>query len=244
MSNEMMLACKLISPGQTLALRRPRGLPPACEMAPVLEEEAAGEEEDEEDEVPLVRRKRALEVAQETDVERARSGATAGPSGQGNPYMFRDLDRATADLRLARFNPSQPVHRHRSDPDRDVTLLQCVDQLVLDYESSRPRGTVVVDNTIAFRSVFFEEYGTNLRWWPSLWEGIVASGLRQYVEESSPEPDSDPEPLPAREVIILDSPAEAPGPVVVTIDSSSSSEGRIPFNILEICFPFNFCCLA
>ena len=92
-------------------------------MAPIPEEEAAGEDVDKEDEVPLVRRKRALEVAQEVNEERAQSGAAAGPSGQGNPYLFRDLDRATTDLRLARFNPSQPVHRHQNDPDRDITLL-------------------------------------------------------------------------------------------------------------------------
>ena len=90
----------------------------------------------------------------------------------------------------------------------------------------RPRGTVVVDNTLSFRSAFFEEYGTNLRSWPSLLEGVVAPGLRQYIEESSPEADPDQEPPLAREVIILDSPVEAPGPEVVTIDSSSSSEGR------------------
>ena len=78
MTDETMLACKLISPGQTLALRRPRVPPPAREMRPIPEEEAAGDE-DEEDEVPLVRRKRALEVAQRTDEERTRSGAAAGP---------------------------------------------------------------------------------------------------------------------------------------------------------------------
>ena len=88
-------------------------------------------------------------------MERAQSDAAAGPSDQGNPYLFRDLDRATANLRLARFNPSQPVHRHRSDPDRDITLLQCIDQLVLGYDMSRSRGTVVVDNTLAFRLAFF-----------------------------------------------------------------------------------------
>ena len=113
MTDETMLACKLISPGQTLNLRRPRALPPARDTRPIIVEEVAGDE-DEEDEVPLVRtrRKRALEVAQRTDEERIRSGAAAGPSGQGNPYMFRGLDRATADPRLARFNPNQPVQRH------------------------------------------------------------------------------------------------------------------------------------
>ena len=71
-------------------------------------DEAAGDEdeEDDEDEVPLVRtRKQALEVAQRTDEERIRSGVVAGPSGQGHLYMFRNLDRETADPRLARFNP-------------------------------------------------------------------------------------------------------------------------------------------
>ena len=117
-TDETMLPCKLISPGQTLALRRPRGLPSAREMRPIPKEKAAGDE-DEEDEVPLVRtrRKRALEVAQRTDEERIQSGAAAGPSGQGNPYMFKGLDRATTDPRLARFNPNQPVQRHRNNPD-------------------------------------------------------------------------------------------------------------------------------
>ena len=101
---------------------------------------------------------------------------------------------------------------------------------MLDYQDSRPRGTVVVDNTLAFRSILFEEYGTNLRSWPSLRRGAVAPGLRQYVEESSPEPESDPELAPAREIIDLDSPAGAPEPMVVTIGSSSPG-GRIPFSI-------------
>ena len=91
---------------------------------------------------------------------------------------------------------------------------------------SRPRGTIVVDNTLAFRSAFFEEYGTNLRSWPSLLEGVVALGLKQYVEESSPEADPDPEPHLIREVINLSSPIEAPRLEVMAIDSSSSSEGR------------------
>ena len=61
MSDEMMLACKLISAGQTLALRRTwANYPVAREMAPIPEEEAEGEVEDE---VPLVRQKRALEVS-------------------------------------------------------------------------------------------------------------------------------------------------------------------------------------
>ena len=110
---------------------------------------------------------------------------------------------------------------------------------MLDYESSRPRGTIVVDNTLDFRSVLFEEYGTNLRSWPSLREGVVAPGLRKYVEESSPELASDPEPTPAREVIVFDSPTEALGPMVVTIDSSSSSGGRIPISIyIHLSFAF------
>ena len=69
-SDETMLACKLISPGQTLNLRRPRVPPPARELRPIPEEEAA-RDEDEEDKVPLVRRKRALEVAKEVNAERA-----------------------------------------------------------------------------------------------------------------------------------------------------------------------------
>ena len=97
---------------------------------------------------------------------------------------------------------------------------------MLHHDMGRPRGTVVVDNTLAFRSAFFEEYGTNLRSWPSLLEGVVAPGLRQYVEESNHEADPDPKPSHIREVIILDSPIEAPRPEVVAIDSSSSSEGR------------------
>ena len=64
-SDETMLACKLISPGQTLALRRSWAIPVARELVPILEGDAAdNDEQDEEDEVTLVRRKRVLEVAQ------------------------------------------------------------------------------------------------------------------------------------------------------------------------------------
>ena len=153
-----MVACKLIFPNQTLNLRRPRGLPPTRDTRPIIVEEVAGEEdeEDEGDKVPLVRnRKRTLEVTQRMGEERIQSGAAAGPSGQGNPYMFRSLDRAIADPRLVRFNPRQIVHRHRRDPDLNTLLLHCVDRLVLDHQESRPRGTVVVDNTLAFRSILF-----------------------------------------------------------------------------------------
>ncbi|XP_062101477.1 uncharacterized protein LOC133807277 [Humulus lupulus] len=222
-----MLACKLISSGQTLALRRSRTIPVTRELAPIPEGGAAlNDEQDEEDEVPLVRRKWPLEVARDPDADRIQSGAAAGPSGQGNPYLFRDLDRAVVDLRLARFNPSQLVHRHQDDLDLNLTLLQCVDQMVLPFDMSHPRGTVAVDNTLAFRSAFFEEYGTNLRSWPSLLEGVVAPGLRQYVEESSPEANPEPEPLLIRKVINLESPIEALRPEVVAIDSSSSLEGE------------------
>ena len=164
-----------------------------------------------------------------TGEERIQSGAAAGPSGQGNPYTFRSLDRATADPRLARFNPRQLVHRHRSDPDLNTTLLHCVDRLMLDHQDSRPRGTVVVDNTLAFRSILFEEYRTNLRTWPSLRRGILAPRIRQYVGESSPESDSDPELAPSR--------------VVIDLDSSSSSGGRIPlvFIYLTLSLPLCFC---
>ena len=60
MTDEMILACKLISPGQTLNLRRPRVLPPARDTRPIIVEEVTGDEdeEDEEDEVPLVRTRR------------------------------------------------------------------------------------------------------------------------------------------------------------------------------------------
>ena len=154
-TDETMVACKLIFPNQTLNLRRPRGLPPARDTRPIIVEEVVGNE-DEEDEVPLVRnKKRALEVTQTSGEERILSGAAAGPSGQGNPYLFRSLDRATADPRLARFNPRQLVHRHKSNPDLNTLLLHCVDWLVLDHQESRPRGTVVVDNTLAFRSILF-----------------------------------------------------------------------------------------
>ena len=73
----------------------------------------------------------AARQGDDTNPERASSGAAAGPSGQDSLYPFRDLDRAVADLRLVRFNPNQLVHRHRNDPVRNITLLQCVDQLVL-----------------------------------------------------------------------------------------------------------------
>ena len=122
-TDETMLACKLISLGQTLNLRRPWGPPPAREMRPIPEEEAEGGDEDEEDEVPLVRRKRALEVAQEVNAERTQSMAAAGPSGQGNPYPFKELDRVVADFRLVRFNPNQLVHRHPSNPNHNLILL-------------------------------------------------------------------------------------------------------------------------
>ncbi|XP_062077418.1 uncharacterized protein LOC133782210 [Humulus lupulus] len=225
-----MLACKLISAGQMLALRRTQANQPvARELALIPEGDATDGDDDElneEDEVSLVRRNRVLEATQGLNVDRVQSGAAAGPSGQGNLYLFRDLDRAAAYLRLARFNPSQLIHRHRDDPDLNITLLQCVDQLVLRHDMGRPRGTVVVYNTSSFRSAFFEEYGTNLRSWPSLLEGVVAPGLRQYVEESSPEADPDPEPPLIREVIDLSSPIEAPRPEVVAINSSSSLEGE------------------
>ena len=217
-TDETMVACKLIFPNQTLNLKRPRGPPPARDTRPINVEEVAEDEdeEDEGDEVPLVRsRKRTLEVTQRTGEERIQSGAAVGPSGQGNPYLFRSLDRAAADPRLARFNPRQLVHRHRSNPDLNTLLLHCVDRLVLDHQKSQPRGTVVVDNTLAFRSILFEEYGTNLRTWPSLQRGIYAPGLRQYVEESSPESEPDPELAPVREIIVL---------------GSSSSGGRISFS--------------
>ena len=175
---------------------------------------------------PLVQKWRAPEDSQEPDPERAASGVAAGPFGQGNPYLFRDLDRATADLRLARFNPDQIVHRHRTDPNRNITLLQCVDQLVLRNEMGRPRGTVVVDNTLAFRSILFEEYGTNLRTWPSLQRGVFAPGCRQYVEESSPESEPELDSAPPREIIVL---------------GSSSSGGRAPLEFIflmssDFCF--------
>ena len=97
---------------------------------------------------------------------------------------------------------------------------------MLCYDLSCPRGTVVVDNILSFRSTFFEEYESNLRSWPSLLQGVVAPGLRQYAEESSPEVDPDQEPFLVHEVIDLDSPIEATRLEVVAIDSSSSSEGR------------------
>ena len=215
-TDETMVFCKLIFPNQTLNLRRPRGLPPARDTRPIIVEEVA-EEEDEEDEtaeVPLVKnRKRNLEVAQGMDEERIQSGAAAGPSGQGNPYLFKNIDRATADPRLGRYNPRQLVQRHQRDPDLNTLILHCVDRLVLDHQESRPRGTVVVDNTLAFRSILFEEYGTNLRTWPSLQRGIYAPGLRQYVEESSPDSEPGPELAPIREIIVL---------------GSSSSGGKAP----------------
>ena len=215
-TDETMVACKLFFPNQTLNLKRPRGPPPARDTRPVIVEEVADEEdkEDEVAEVPLVRsRKRTLDVAQSMGEERIQSGAAAGPSGQGNSCLFRSLDRAAVDPRLARFNPRQLVHRHRSNPDLNTLLLHCVDRLVLDHQESRPRGTVVVDNTLAFRSILFEEYGTNLRTWPSLQRGIYAPGLRQYVGESSPESDPEPESAPVREIIVL---------------GSSSSGGKAP----------------
>ena len=173
-----------------------------------------------------------MEVAQGMDEERIQSGAATGPSGQGNPYLLRNVDRAIADPRLVRFNPRQIVHRHRRDPDLNTLLLHCVDRLVLDHQESRPRGTVVVDNTLAFRSILFEEYGTNLRTWPSLQRGIYAPGLRQYVEESSPEPEPNPELAPVREIIVL---------------GSSSSGGRAPLvfvYFLPLTFCFYFCMIA
>ena len=99
-TDETMVFCKLIFPNQTLNLRRPRGFPPARDTRSIIVEEVVGDEdeEDEGDEVPLVRnRKRTLEVTQTMGEERIQSGAAAGPSGQGNLYMFRNLDRATAD---------------------------------------------------------------------------------------------------------------------------------------------------
>ena len=113
-TDETMVFCKLIFPNQTLNLKRPRGPPPARDNRPIVAEEVADDEGEEEgDEVPLVmNRKRTLEVAQRMGEERIQSRAAAGPSGQGNPYLFRSLDRATADPRLARFNPRQIVHHH------------------------------------------------------------------------------------------------------------------------------------
>ena len=81
--------------------------------------------------------------------------AAAGPSGQGNPYPYRELDRVVADFRLVRFNPNQLVHRHPHNPDRNITLLQCVDHLVVRHDHSYPKGTVVVDNTLNFRFAIF-----------------------------------------------------------------------------------------
>ena len=125
-SDDTMLACKLLVEGQTLALRRTRAnVPIIRELPHVLERntEAIVSEELEEDEVPLVRKRRAPEAAQDPIAERAPSGAAAGPSGEGNPYPFRDFERAVADLRLVRFNLNQLVHRHPNDPDRNITLL-------------------------------------------------------------------------------------------------------------------------
>ena len=160
-----MVFCKLIFPNQTLNLKKPRGALPARDNRPIVVEEIADEEGEEEvEEVPLVTtRRNNLEVVQAGGEERIQSGASAGPSGQGNTYLFKSLDRATADPRLGRYNPRQLVQRHQRDPDLDTLILHCVDQLVLDHQESRPRGTVVVDNTLAFRSILFEEYGTNLR---------------------------------------------------------------------------------
>ena len=156
-TDETMVFYKLIFPNQTLNLKRPRGPPSARDNRPIIVEEVAAEEDEEDEtvEVPLVRnRKRNLEVAQIMGEERVQSGASAGPSGQGNPYLFKNVDRATADPRLVRFNPRQLVHRHGS-PALNTLLLHCVDRLVLDHQESRPRGTVVVDNTLAFRSIIF-----------------------------------------------------------------------------------------
>ena len=214
-TDEAMVFCKLIFPNQTLNLKRPRGPPPAHDKRPTVAEEVADDEGEEEgEEVPLVRnRKRSLEVAQGMSEERAQSGAAAGPSGQGNSYLFKNVDRATADPRLVRFNPRQLVHRHPRNPNLDTLLLHCVDQLVLDNQESQPKGTVVVDNTLAFRSAIFEEYETNLRTWPALQRGVYAPGIRQYVEESSPDSEPDLEPSPVREIIVL---------------GSSSSGGKAP----------------
>ena len=230
-TDETMVFCKLIFPNQTLNLKRLRGPPPARANRPITVEEVATEEDEEDEaaEVPLVRnRKRTLEVAQGMDEERIQTGAAAGPSGHGNPYLFKNVDRATADPRLVRYNPRQIVHRHGRDPDLNTLLLHCVDRLVLDHQESRPRGTIVVDNTLAFRSILFEEYGTNLRTWPSLQRGAYAPGFRQYVEESSPESEPDLESAPVREIIVL---------------GSSSSGGRAPL-IFVYFFAFNLCMFA
>ena len=110
MNGITMLACQLIGEGQKLALRTwatlsaiPE-LPSSQEALPAIEDE-----EDEEDEVPLVQKRWDLEAFQEPELEWVASGAAAGPSGQGNPYPYRELDRAVADFRLVRFNPNQLV---------------------------------------------------------------------------------------------------------------------------------------
>ncbi|XP_062114562.1 uncharacterized protein LOC133825663 [Humulus lupulus] len=87
-----MLACKLISEGQTLDLRRTwANFPIACKLAPIPEGGAAADdgEEQEEDEVPLVRKRRAAEATRNPDADRALSGASAGPSGQGEEMAQR-----------------------------------------------------------------------------------------------------------------------------------------------------------
>ena len=89
-----------------------------------------------------------------------------------------------------------------------------------------------MSTTYAFRAHFQQ--------WPSLLEGIVAPGLRQYVEESSPEVEPDPEPPLIQELVDLDSPSPitVPRSEVVEIDSSSSSKGRI-FVTLYVFFLVN-----
>ena len=95
------------------------------------------------------------------------------------------------------------------------------------------KATIVVDNTLNFRSAIFEEYGTNRRSWPSLIQGTFAPGFRKYVDGSSPEV-----PPQVQEILDLDSPSPpvVPRPEVVIIDSSPSPEGRTFIYFLYVCF--------
>ena len=77
-SDETMMACKLISADQTLALRRTRANQPvACMMETIPEVEVAvgdGDEQEDETEVTLVRKRRAPKAARDPDLDQAQSG--------------------------------------------------------------------------------------------------------------------------------------------------------------------------
>ena len=98
-------------------------------------------------------KRKAPEDNQDSVQGRSELGAATGTSGQGNPY--RELNRAAANFMLVWLNPRQLVCRHPIDLDLNVTLLQCVDQLFVRHNHSYSKCTIVVDNTLHFRSIIF-----------------------------------------------------------------------------------------